>query len=88
MNDVIWAELDALSFVRPFSKEILMGHIHENPALWNQLFDHKHVAFADLPCHNLIDIKGFFDPNAAKIHENRKKSKTKPSGPSALAAKE
>ena len=35
MNDVIWAELDALSNLKPFTKENTMGHIAENPAVWN-----------------------------------------------------
>lgn len=61
MNDVIWAELDALSNIKPFNKDNLQGHIKENPAVWNQLFDHKHVAFADLPNRNQIDLSDFFD---------------------------
>ena len=84
MNDVIWAELDALSNLKPFTKENTMGHIAENPAVWNQLFDHKHVAFADLPNRNFIDIKGFFDrdfsPNSAlKAIKSKKKSMQQPS---------
>lgn len=35
MNDVVWAELDALSKIKPFSPENLMGHVKENPAVWN-----------------------------------------------------
>lgn len=61
MSDVHWAELDALSNIKPFNKDNLQGHIKENPAVWNQLFDHKHVAFADLPNRNQIDLSDFFD---------------------------
>ena len=57
-----------------------MGHIAENPAVWNQLFDHKHVAFADLPNRNQIDIKGFFEPEPAPTASKRRsKSKKKAS---------
>ena len=49
-----------------------MGHIKENPAVWNQLFDHKHVAFADLPNRNQIDIKGFFEPEIIPSTAGRK----------------
>ena len=73
MDDVIWAELDALSNIRPFTKENTMGHITNNPAVWNQLFDHKHVAFADLPNRNFIDAKSFFEadqnPNPIKARK-------------------
>lgn len=61
MNDVIWAELDALSKVQPFCRENIMDHIKENPAVWNQLFDHKHVAFVDLPNRQKIDLSCFFE---------------------------
>ena len=35
MNDVIWAELDALSNIKPFSKENLLGSIRDIPVVWN-----------------------------------------------------
>ena len=57
MTDVIWAELDALSKVKPFTKENLINHIEENPVYWNQLFDLKHITFSDLPNRSGIDIK-------------------------------
>ena len=56
MNDVIWAELDALSNVRPFTRENTLDSIRDIPVVWNQLFDLKHINFTDFPNRNLIDI--------------------------------
>ena len=61
MNDVIWAELDALSNIKPFSRENLLDSIREIPVVWNQLFDLKHINFTDFPNRNLIDITNFFE---------------------------
>ena len=61
MTDVIWAELDALSKVKPFTKENLINHIEENPVYWNQLFDLKHITFSDLPNRAQIDLKQFLE---------------------------
>ena len=63
MNDVVWAELDALSHIKPFTPENLLGNIQEIPVVWNQLFDLKHINFTDLPNRNLIDLQGFFEPD-------------------------
>ena len=77
MNDVIWAELDALSNIKPFNKDNLQEHIKENPAVWNQLFDHKHVAFTDLPNRNLIDLSDFFEKEPVMPSTGTKKVKVK-----------
>ena len=75
MDDVVWAELDALSNIRPFTKDNTIEHIKSNPAVWNQLFDHKHVAYADLPNRQMIDIKGFVEPESIPGTVRSRKSK-------------
>lgn len=74
MNDVVWAELDALSHIRPFTQENLLGSIRQIPVVWNQLFDLKHINFADLPNRNMIDIAQFFDAEPAHVPSTAKRS--------------
>lgn len=78
MNDVIWAELDALSNIKPFTRENLLGSIREIPVVWNQLFDLKHINFADLPNRNLIDITGFFEGEPTIVPSTSKHSNALP----------
>ena len=56
---------------------VLMAHIMENPAVWNQLFDLKHVSFGDLPNRALIDLRGFFEPETQRhlVTDYREQSK-------------
>ena len=35
MDDVVWAEIDALANIRPFTRENTINHIKANPAVWN-----------------------------------------------------
>ena len=62
MNDLMWAELHYLNKVKPFGPEALTDHIEQNPDAWNKLFDKTDITFSQIPCKDLLDIRG--------LHEN------------------
>jgi hypothetical protein len=58
MTNFMFAELDALSRISPFTEQNLVQHIAENPELWDRLYKRSNINFTELPNRNLFDIGG------------------------------
>ena len=59
MDNVMYAELDALSKIAPFTHENLIQHIKEQPEQWNNLYHSNNIIFTELPNRQLIDFGKF-----------------------------
>ena len=59
MTNAMFAELDALSKIRPFTTDNMIEHISNNPVLWDSIYQGQNIIFSELPNRHLIDFSSF-----------------------------
>jgi hypothetical protein len=59
LDNVMYAELDALSKIAPFTHENLIEHVTLHPELWNNVYNGDNIIFTELPNRQLIDFGSF-----------------------------
>ena len=70
MNKMMWADLEQLSLLKPFTRECLLHHIVENQEDWADFYHLRDepITFEDLPNRDLLDISPFIYIDGANIN--------------------
>lgn len=56
MDDLMWAELNYLNKLRPFTPHNLTEHIMRNPGQWNRVYEVDDANYTDFPNRGMLEL--------------------------------